>query len=73
MEARSKKMGLLGLASVLIKEEDVIIIAWVLGMQKCGLSITLQQLNMKVAELTQTRPIPFKHGVLGKTWWYWFN
>jgi hypothetical protein len=60
----SKKMGL---ASVLIEEGDVITIVWVLGMQECGLSITLQQLKMKLAELTQTRLIPFKHGVRGKT------
>jgi hypothetical protein len=70
METRSRKVGL---TNVLIKEEDVIVIAWVLGMQECGLSITLQQLKMKVAELTQTKPTPLKHGVSGKTWWYWFN
>ncbi len=60
----------MGLASVLIEEEDVIVVAWVLGMQKCGLSLTLQQLKMKVGEFTQRRQIPFKHGVPGKTWWY---
>jgi len=38
METRTKKMGL---ASVLIEEEGVIVVAWVLGMQECGLSITL--------------------------------
>jgi hypothetical protein len=70
METNSKKMGL---ASVLIEEEDVIVITWVLGLQECGLSITLQQLKTKVTELIQIRPIPFKHGVPGKTWWYWFN
>ncbi len=32
-------------------------IFWTLIMQKCGLSITLQQLEMKVAKFTQTRPI----------------
>jgi hypothetical protein len=33
-----KKVGTLG---ILIEEEDVTIIIWVLGMQSCGLSITL--------------------------------
>jgi hypothetical protein len=29
-------------------------------MQEAGLSINLQQLKMKVAELIQTRPTPFQ-------------
>jgi len=32
-------------------------IFWTLIMQKCGLSITLQELKMKVAKFTQTKPI----------------
>jgi hypothetical protein len=39
------------------------VVAWILGMQECGFSITLQQLKMKVVELTQTKPTPFKHRV----------
>lgn len=38
---------------VLIEEEDAIIIAYTLPMQKCGLFISLGQLKMKVARLTQ--------------------
>ncbi len=34
-------------------------IAWTLIMQECGQSINLQQLDMKVAELTHTRVTPF--------------
>jgi hypothetical protein len=45
---RSKKMGP---TSVLTKEKDVTLVAWILGMQECGLSITLQKLKMKVVEL----------------------
>ncbi len=52
----SKKIGPLG---VLTKEEDEAIITWVLNMQECGLSITLQQLKWKVAKVTQTQPTPF--------------
>jgi len=33
---------------VLIQEEDEAIVAWVLSMQECELSITLQQLKWKV-------------------------
>jgi len=54
-------------ASVLIEEENVIIVAWIIGMQECEPSITLQQLKMIIVEFTQTRPTPFKHGMLGKT------
>jgi hypothetical protein len=43
---KSKKMGLRG---VLTTEEDVVMITWILTMQECGLSITLQQLKMQVA------------------------
>jgi hypothetical protein len=52
---------------VLIEEENVIIVAWIIGMQECEPSITLQQLKMIIVEFTQTRPTPFKHGMLGKT------
>jgi hypothetical protein len=48
-ETKSKKMGPRG---VLIEEEDSIVIAWTLAMQECGLCISLQQLKMKVTELT---------------------
>jgi hypothetical protein len=46
---RSRKMGP---RSVLIEEEDAIMITCTLTMQECGLSISLQQVKMKVAELT---------------------
>jgi hypothetical protein len=55
-KTRFKKMGLGG---VIIKKEDSTMIAWTLIMQECGLSISLQQFNMKVVELTQTRVTPF--------------
>jgi hypothetical protein len=42
-------------------------------MQKMGLSITLQQLKMKVTKVTQTRITPFKYGVPGSSWWFWFK
>ncbi len=57
---RLRKVGLVG---VLMDEENKTIVAWVLGMQDCGLSITLQQLKIKVAKLIQTRPTPFNDGL----------
>jgi hypothetical protein len=47
LNGKSKKMGLGG---VLTKEEDATMIAWILIMQECGVSITLRQLKMKVVE-----------------------
>jgi hypothetical protein len=47
--------------------------AWILGMQECERSITLHQLKMKVIELTQTKPTPFKNGIIRNSWWYWFK
>jgi hypothetical protein len=58
---------------MLTKEEDQTVVAWTLGMQECGLFITLQQLKMKVAKVTQTRPTPFKNGMPIESWWHWFQ
>jgi hypothetical protein len=46
----SKKLRPLGV----LTKEDEISVAWVLNMQECGLSITLEQLKWKVVEVTQT-------------------
>jgi hypothetical protein len=59
---RSRKIGP---SNVLIEEEDEAIVAWVLSMQECGLSITLQQLKWKVPKVTQTQPTSFQNGVFG--------
>ncbi len=54
-----------------MEEEDAIVIIWTLA--NMWLIITLQQLKMKIIELTQTRPTPFQHGILGDYWWCWFK
>ncbi len=56
-KTKSNKMAPRG---VLTKEEDVVMITWTLTMQECGLSISLQQLKMKIIELTQTITTPFR-------------
>jgi hypothetical protein len=56
-KTRSRKLGPIG---VLIIEENQAMVAWVLSMQEIGLSISLQQLKMKMVELTQTRPTTFR-------------
>jgi hypothetical protein len=42
-------------------------------MQEVGLSITLQQVTLKVAKLIQTKHIPFQNGILGNNQWFWFK
>jgi len=66
-KTKSRKMGLGG---VLTEEEDAIMMAWTLIMGECGLSISLQQLMLKVAKLTQTRVTPFQNGIPSNSWWY---
>ncbi len=55
-KTKSRKMGPRG---VLIEEENVVAIKWTLDMQECELSISLQQMKMKVVKLTQTKDTPF--------------
>jgi hypothetical protein len=56
---RRRKMGP---QSVLIEHEDATIVTWVLNVQTAGLFITLQQLKLKVAKVTQIKPTPFQNG-----------
>ncbi len=46
-----------------IVEEDQVVVVWVLVMQGIVLSISIQQLNMKMAKLIQTSPTPFWGGI----------
>jgi hypothetical protein len=48
-------------------------ITWTLAVGECELSISLQQLKMKVVELTQIKATPFWNGIRGNSWWYWFK
>jgi hypothetical protein len=57
----------MGPRGALINGEDVVIVAWVLAMQEVSMSITMHQLKMKVAKLTQTMATPFQNGILGTT------
>jgi hypothetical protein len=57
---RCKKVGRQGM---LIEHEDEVMVTKVLNMQNARLFIDIQQLKMKVAKFTQTRPTPFQNGV----------
>jgi hypothetical protein len=66
-KTKSRKIGPRG---VLTEKKDAIMITWTLVMGECGLSISLQQLKMKVVELTQTKVTPFRNGIPSNNWWY---
>jgi hypothetical protein len=42
----------MGPIGVLTKQEDKAIVEWTLTMQECGLSITIQELTLKVVIIT---------------------
>jgi hypothetical protein len=67
-KTKSKKQGP---PNVLIDENEVVIIDYLLGMQECGLSTALQQLKLKVIKLTQIQVTPFKDEMPRNSWWYW--
>jgi hypothetical protein len=48
-----------GTTALLINQEDETIVAWILNMKKCDLFITLQQLKLKVENVTRTRSTTF--------------
>ncbi len=54
---------------MLMEEEDVTVYKWTLAMRECSLLISLNQLKLKVVEMTQRKVTPFRDGILGKTWW----
>jgi hypothetical protein len=46
---------------------------YMLSIQECGPSISLQQLKMKIAKITNARVTPFQNGISNNNWWYWFK
>lgn len=64
-KTKSRKVGP---QVIVTNEKDVTMVAQILSMQQCGLSITLQQLKMEVAKLTQTKPTPFTNGIPRNYW-----
>jgi hypothetical protein len=66
-KTRSMKVGPQGM---LIEHEDEAMVTWVLNMQKVGLFVNIQQLKMKVVEITETKPTPFQSSILRDNWWF---
>jgi hypothetical protein len=53
----------MGFGGLFIDEEDATMIIWTLAMQKVGPFTNLQQLKLKVENLTQVKPIQSQNGV----------
>jgi hypothetical protein len=62
-----------GPQGVLSQEEEALVVEWILNTQEEGRSVTIQQLKLKVAEITRTRQTPFTKGIPGPTWWKLFK
>jgi hypothetical protein len=60
-------------APVLIEAEEQQLVQYVLAMQELGFLLTILQLKLKVAMMTQDRNTPFTNGVLGIGWLHWFR
>jgi hypothetical protein len=66
----SRKRGATG---VLTEVEEQELVQYVLAMQELGFPLTILQLKLKVAIMTQGRDTPFTDGILGTSWLCWFK
>jgi hypothetical protein len=62
-----------GPPTVLKKEEESALTAYMSKMQDYGHPLTMQQLHLKVATITQERVTPFRKGIPRKSWVRWFK
>jgi hypothetical protein len=62
-----------GRQGVLTVQEEAELEEYLLKMQDLGYPLTIGQLRLKVAEIVQTRPNPFTHGIPGIGWLHWFR
>ena len=62
-----------GAAPVLTPNEEQQLVDYVIGMQDLGFPVTILQLKLKVALITQSRYTPFRNGIPGPGWLRWFR
>ena len=67
---KGRKMGP---KSILTKEEEENLVAYMMEMISLAHSLSVDDLKMKVAEICQDRQIPFGDGIPGKSWLKWFK
>ena len=62
-----------GRQGVLTNKEEEELENYLLEMQNLGYPLTIAQLQLKVAEITQTRVTPFRDGIPGAGWLRWWG
>lgn len=62
-----------GLPTVLNEVEEKALEEYIINIRNCGYPLTMDDLKYKVAEIVQTRVIPFQYDVLGSGWLKWFK
>lgn len=59
--------------TILKKEEESALETYMERMQNCGHPLSMEDLRLKVALITQERVTPFKDGIPGDSWVRWFK
>ena len=62
-----------GPPTVLSTSEEKALEEYILKMQENGFPLTMDQLRLKVAEMTQERVTPFRDGIPRNGWLKWFK
>jgi hypothetical protein len=68
--SRGRKRGKVPILTV---DEEQQLMDYIIQMQGLGFPLSLSQLKLKVALITQERTTPFVHGILGAGWLRWFK
>ena len=63
----------IGARTILTNQEEQLLIQYIDEMLEVGQPLTPQMLKLKVAEICQGKLTPFKDGILGDSWLYWFK
>jgi hypothetical protein len=59
--------------TILKQEEENALITYITKMQEYGHPLSMQQLRLKVATITQEKVTPFCEGIPGNSWIRWFK
>jgi hypothetical protein len=62
-----------GPPTILKLDEEIALTTYMTQMQQYGHPLSMQQLRLKVATITQERVSPFSDGIPGDSWVHWFK
>ena len=63
----------IGAKTTLTNQEEQLLIQYIDDMLEVGQPLTPQMLKLKVAEICQGKLTPFKDGIPGDSWFFWFK